>query len=152
MGELRNPSDGAIASAIYWAMQSPCAKSQRGAVAMEGGGGIGAIGYNAPALGKCDGTDACRRHCSKRCEHAEAACMRRLHHTGTRPVEIVHVKLVDGGLVHSGPPSCWQCSKAVVAHPQVTAVWLFHADGWRRYGDEEFHMLTLEHCGIDHVE
>jgi hypothetical protein len=56
--------------------------------------------------------------------------------------DMLHVKTVDGELVPSGGPSCVQCSKLALA-AGIAGVWLFHEDGWRRYGAVEFHELSL---------
>jgi hypothetical protein len=58
-------------------------------------------------------------------------------------VFLVHVKTVAGKLVVSGGPSCWQCSRMIVADTRVGGIWLFHEAGWRLYEPVEFHELTL---------
>jgi hypothetical protein len=45
-------------------------------------------------------------------------------------------------LVPSGGPSCAQCSKLALA-AGIVGVWLYHENGWRRYGAGEFHRLSL---------
>ncbi len=63
-------------------------------------------------------------------------------------LDMIHAKVVDGELVPSGGPSCWQCSKAILADGRIGGVWLFHNEGWRRYGATEFHRLTLKTCEL----
>jgi ribosome modulation factor len=62
--------------------------------------------------------------------------------------DMLHVKTVGGELVPSGDPSCWQCSRAILADKRIDGVWLFHADGWRRYNPIEFHEATLRARGL----
>jgi hypothetical protein len=62
-------------------------------------------------------------------------------------LEMLHVKVTEHGSVPSGPPSCWQCSRHIVA-AGIKYMWLFHDDGLRRYDALEFHELTLRHHGL----
>jgi hypothetical protein len=65
-------------------------------------------------------------------------------------LELVHVKTVEGRVVPSGEPSCWQCSKTIV-DVGLEAVWLYeNRDGtptptWNRYTADAFHDATLKH-------
>jgi len=147
----KDPPKFAIDAAVEAGSWSPCAKSKRGgAVWHRADGQVSlAAGHNEQPHGfKCDGSDECRSNCGKLCEHAEAAALRRFHGTGIGASDMLHAKVVDGELVASGPPSCWQCSRAILADRRIGGVWLFHEDGWRRYGATEFHRLTLETCGL----
>lgn len=146
----------ALGWAVEAARHSECAKSQRGAaVWAPGEREPRATGWNhQPGALECDGSAACRAACGKRCIHAEADALLRLAcpaRARTRPLpelHLIHVKVEDGQPVASGPPSCWQCSRTVLAHGAVVAMWLLHEDGLRRYSPAEFHRLTLENCGL----
>lgn len=134
-----------IAQAIGAAALSPCAKSKRG-VAIWRGDSTLVVRHNRPPPGfACDGGATCREHCGKLCVHAEQAAL--LHCTDAAGAEMLHIKVVDGRAVSSGPPSCWQCSRLILA-ARVSGVWLLHETGWRRYEPHEFHRLTLEQCGL----
>lgn len=131
--------------AVRKANDSPCCKSKRGIVLVSSSG-IEAVACNAPPEGfSCTGTDFCKKNCNKLCVHAEEAAL--LDHTGGGDLEMIHVKTVNGELVPSGNPSCWQCSRAIV-HAGVKGMWLYHADGWKRYTANEFHRLTLQNCDL----
>ncbi len=148
-----SPPPTAVAAAIDAAASPGCPASRRG-VAIFCKLGVVAVGRNARVSGPCDRDARCRLACAKICEHAEAAALRDLR---SRPVlvlvlklaswlglriEMLHVK-VDGQLVVSGPPSCWQCSRAIALDDLVSTMWLYHEAGWRRYDAAEFHRLTL---------
>lgn len=139
----------AIQAAIAAGKLSPCAKSKRG-VSIFGANVFGNIvvysqGHNAQPPGfACDGSDECRSACAELCEHAEAAALRRLDEDDTfGPLELLHIKVVDGEAVVSGGPSCSRCSTAILADGRIARVWLLHAEGWRCYGADEFHELSL---------
>ncbi len=137
---LSDPPQTVIDAAVEAGSRSPCAKSKRGvALWSRTDGTICALGENG-------------QNCGKLCEHAEAAAIRRLRHHPVRlrprSLDLLHTKVVDGALVPSGPPSCWQCSKAILADRRIDGVWLFHGDGWRRYTACEFHRLTLATCEL----
>ena len=110
-------------------------------------------GFNhPPAPFTCDGSTACREACGKVCVHAEADAL--LQATKGLPdpwfmggAEMLHVKVVNGREVPSGPPSCWQCSRLIL-ESGIAGMWLLHEEGFQRYTPEEFHRLTLEHCGL----
>lgn len=163
----------ALAAAMGEALLSPCAKSKRGAfiwqtpqvleesergrepyrayllAAIDAGSLDCARGHNAqPAPFSCNGFSRCRKNCGKLCVHAEQAALDRLDSTDySQNLQMLHVKMVDGLAVPSGPPSCWQCSRAILARG-IQSMWLLHEDGLRRYSAEEFHRLTLENCGL----
>lgn len=158
------PPDEIIRAAEIAAALSPCAKSKRGAVLFVPGGNpreIVATGHNAPPMSVgCDGSDACRASCSKRCVHAEAHA---LVHVRTMPrrvssrLDLVHVKIgPDGRLTASGGPSCWQCARDVF-DAAIGGVWLYEErlldrDGnghvWRRYTASEFWTATCLACEV----
>jgi len=163
------PPEYAIDTARRAALESPCQKSKRGValfnretadLIVRNGGMyrtmIAGTGFNGPPPGFiCDGSEACRADCGKFCVHAEVRGIRAagiLDDVGD--LELVHVKVVGGLVVDSGPPSCWQCSREVL-DVGLRGVWLFEqpvdrtaAPGWRYYTAHDFHCATLMHCGI----
>lgn len=150
-----NPPEDLVVLAVTRATKSPCAKSKRGVLIWSPlSGAVLALGHNAPPQPlTCNGSDACRANCNKLCEHAEMEALRTLVLPATaRGLELIHVKAVDGKLVASGGPSCWQCSRSIARDERIAWVWLYHVDGWRRYDPQEFHRLTLEANGIAAVE
>jgi deoxycytidylate deaminase len=175
------PPDFAIAGAVVAGRLSECAKSKRG-VAVFAAGSLLGLGYNAqPAPLACTGDARCRAACGKLCEHAEQVAIRdalvdQTLRLGKRcetlqGADLVHVKVVDAQLVAGGGPSCWQCSRLVLA-VQLDGVWLYEVpteaeyiawqgdpsrafrpvsfdppDGiWHYYTAEEFHRATLAEC------
>ena len=138
-----------LPQAAVVAVKSPCAKSKRGVLVFRSDGTVVGRGVNAqPAPFACDGSETCRASCAKLCEHAEQAALRdagRLHPQAV--LHMLHVKVVNGVAVPSGPPSCWQCSRAILA-AGISTVWLLHEDGVRGYSAEDFHRRTLEHEGL----
>lgn len=153
----------ALALATIVGADSPCAKSKRGAVIFCRHLGLLAVGNNHPPDGfRCDGSEACHANCNKLCEHAEADALAQLMQElqvrrdefamlgeviGEMRPEMLHVKVVDGKAVASGEPSCWQCSRHVINF-KMTAFWLLHEDGLRRYEPDEFHEHTLRNRGL----
>lgn len=148
------PPNEVVETAIDLANSSPCAKSKRGVVVWAPPGTLEQLlasgGHNSPPHPlTCDGSDECQASCGRLCEHAEMEALRDLLGlTHRSDLEMLHVKTVDGDLVPSGGPSCWQCSRSISRDQRIAAVWLFHEAGWRRYPTEEFHRLTLEVCGL----
>lgn len=137
-----------VARAVDWAKMSPCAKSKRGVVILQVDGTVAGCGFNHPPDGlRCTGDDACRAACGKICVHAEMMALRNAG-ASAGPLELVHVKVVDGELVPGGGPSCSPCARDLLDDGRVVAVWLFHVDGWRRYGLADFYALTIIECGL----
>lgn len=130
----------ALEIAIETARKSPCMKSKRGVVLWNPRGGTWTAYNSPPKPFKCEETDRCRRICGKVAVHAEARVLLQSHHTPD--MQMLHVKVVDGEAVPSGPPSCWQCSRLIV-ESGIRGVWLLHEDGLRFYTSVEFHDLTL---------
>jgi deoxycytidylate deaminase len=155
-----------VETAKGFANQSPCQKSKRGAVVFDpadpNAPPLG-VGYNGRPDGGCEGDETCRRDCGKICVHAEQRAIysalaaitpmpRRVRHPFST-LDILHVKTVDGVVVPGGPPSCWQCSKAIV-DTGIAGVWLYEHDAttapgsgvgdWIRYTATGFHDLTLK--------
>jgi deoxycytidylate deaminase len=141
----------ALDAAVVAARQSPCAKSQRGVVVFTRSHGVLGSGWNSPpAPFRCDGSPACRAACNKLAVHAEMAALHAIRRDGARSrgdLEMLHVKVTDGVPVPSGGPSCWQCSREVLASG-VRWFWLLHEDGLRRYAAEDFHAITLRTAGL----
>jgi deoxycytidylate deaminase len=139
----------ALRDAVYFANRSPCAKSKRGVVIFNESG-ICAAGYNAPPEPfVCTGDNDCRDACGKTCVHAEQAALLEYDGHGLRgQPQMLHVKTVDGVAVPSGPPSCWQCSKLILASGIVSGIWLLHEDGLRLYDPVTFHRMTLQYCSL----
>lgn len=135
-----------VALAVEAAGSSTC-RSQRGAVAFSGRENetreLVAVGFNQQPGGPCDGSERCKATCRREAVHAEQALILSgvdLALGGS--VEVIHVKAIDGALVVSGPPDCIECAK-LLRFAGVVAVWLYHADRWRRYPIEEFHRLSI---------
>lgn len=152
----------ALAQAISAAQQSPCAKTQRGAVlwrrASEGKQGLylGAGFNHPPKPFKCDGSVACRENCNKVCNHAEEDALlkvpTRVAARWSLPeCEMLHIEVVNGRAVSSGQPTCWQCSRKILA-VGLKAMWLFHKSGLKSYTPEEFHRLTLKNNQLPILE
>lgn len=141
--------DALIAATIAGQL-SPCQKSKRGVVIFHREEGVLGTGFNAqPGPFRCDGSEACRANCNKLCVHAEMAAL----HDAARQehslvgAEMLHIKVVDGLPVASGQPSCWQCSREVLAS-EIQWFWLLHDHGLERYSAEEFHEQTLRNLGL----
>lgn len=141
----------ALRAAIKVGATSPCQKSKRGVVLFTRQYGVCSEGRNHPLLDPCDGSAKCRARCSMQCVHAEQDAML----TSTlyaydghddypdTPIELLHVKVVNGEAVTSGPPSCPQCSKLILRSERIRKIWLLHKDGLRGYDPVEFHRLSL---------
>lgn len=138
-GRRLNPPFNVILDAVRASKLSPC-RSKRGAVVFRGDTVFtSGCNHQVPPL-TCDGSDACKATCRQTAVHAEQVA---LNGTGAhvRGCDLLHVKTVDGQLVPSGPPSCVQCSK-LAALSGIAGVWLYHAEGWKRYHVNEFHELS----------
>ena len=156
--------NGALKVAVEAARQSPCAKSNRGVIIWKRDWPPWVAEYffvtghnHPPEPMKCDGSEACRAACNKLCIHAETDALFNFGRWSEPEeeheqrlvdgFEMLHVKVVDGAAVPSGQPSCWQCSRDILA-VQLKAMWLLHEDGLRSYTPLEFHELTLRHHGL----
>lgn len=141
----------ALDRAIEAARKSPCQKSQRGVVVWREGWPQFSVGWNhQPAPFSCDGSEQCRANCAKLCVHAEAHALFGIIGSavsGPQQADMLHVKVVDGGAVPSGNPSCWQCSRHILS-TGIRRMWLLHKDGLQAYSAREFHELTLQKCGL----
>ena len=137
---LEQPPERMIDKAISEAMRSPC-RSQRGVVIFDEGSV--ARGHNRRVDPPCDGSAECKATCRVTAIHAEQAALLKAG-LMAKGRDMLHVKVVDGQLVPSGGPSCVACSKLIVA-AGIRYMWLFQADGWRRYEAPEFHRLSVAH-------
>lgn len=162
-----------VRDAVAEAARSPCAKSRRGAIVYEPGTGIiRGRGFNGPpAPLACTGSEFCKVHCGKLCEHAEGRAVRDAWHRDIgRRLDLVHVKTVAGALVAGGPPECWQCSRVILEVGFISRVWLYqtpesiHAtpddrlpsrvrglverDAWVAYSPHDFHWLTRRNARL----
>jgi hypothetical protein len=131
---------------------SPCAKSKRGVVVFHPCQPIHFYpsANHPPAPFICDGSPPCRAACRDVAVHAEAAAVLAALAAGVKLAEgweLLHVKVVDGRPVPSGPPSCVRCS-TLILEAGIRRVWLLHESGLKGYDAVEFHRLSLEHHGL----
>lgn len=139
----------ALNEAVKIAKNSKC-KSKRGVVIWNRTRGVISSGWNAPPLPfKCDGSRSCRENCSKTAIHAEQAALMGFiaSKVDIGNCEMIHVKIVDGKAVVSDKPSCWQCSKLILASG-LKAMWLYQKEGYIKYTPDEFHKQTLINCEL----
>jgi deoxycytidylate deaminase len=141
----------ALTHAVEYAKESKC-KSQRGVVIWHREKGLMSSGWNAPPRPYvCDSSETCRANCAKTAIHAEQAALIKaltLYDIDTiRECEMIHVKIVDGQAVTSEKPSCWQCSKLILAS-QLKSMWLYQAEGFVEYTPLDFHEKTLINCEL----
>lgn len=163
-----NPPQNVVDEAVRYARISDCQKSKRGVVIFDRSGEVVAHGFNGQPEGfNCSGSAKCRSSCSTIAIHAEIRALRRILMSESKnigPVDMLHVKVVDGELVAGGGPSCVQCSKEILDSGVVTRVWLFeevrclkqlcrkHSYDdksylpplWKCYDVVEFHELSLK--------
>jgi hypothetical protein len=66
---------------------------------------------------------------------------------GLHRMHMLHVKVVDQEAVPSGPPSCIDCSKAIL-EAGIKVMWLLHEDGLKGYPALDFHNLSLAYHGL----
>lgn len=139
----------ALQQAIERANLSNC-QSKRGVIIWHRKIGFIAGGYNAPPKPKiCNGSNACKANCSKTAVHAEQQAIINAFNL-TVPLsecEMIHVKTVDGKAVTSEKPSCWQCSKLILA-ARIRYMWLYQVEGLVRYTAADFHEKTLINCEL----
>jgi len=144
-----SPPEFAIQAAVREASDSSCQKSKRGVVIYRaedpGPGHVLSRGHNRlPDQFSCMGTEACRHTCNRACIHAEMDAIIRSRKSNLAGYEMLHIKVVDGQAVPSGPPSCWQCARYVY-HLQVDRFWLLHEDGWKAYDGSDFYLDSLSY-------
>lgn len=143
------PFREAVAAAIDAARASTCAKDQRGAAFWHHNYGCLTAASNGPPVPfACDGSEACRSACGKLAVHAEVRAMlgylRRAEGLAVRDMQVLHIRVVNGEPVTSGPPSCITCSRDML-EAGISWVWLWRESGWTAYGAAEFHALSLRH-------
>lgn len=134
----------ALKQAVIASQHSEC-RSKRGVVIWNRKSGTIFYGWNEiPLPFKCDGSEKCKANCSKTAVHAEQAALLRMigNEIPANKCEMLHVKSVDGKAVFSEKPSCWQCSKLILASG-INYMWLYQKEGLIRYTPEKFHKLTL---------
>lgn len=139
-GGGEQPPQHVVDFAVEVSQWSPC-RSKRGVVVFRGDDII-THGHNYKPRGfECDGSAECKATCRVEAVHAEQHALL-YRGSDARGADMLHVKTTNGALVPSGGPTCVQCSKLMVA-AGMAGMWLFHADGWRRYDIAEFHRLSL---------
>lgn len=112
----------------------------------------------------CDGSEACRRDCGRRCEHAERRAIGALvAHLRDYPsrLRMVHVKIGTNGRVVGGKgPCCVGCARAIL-DAGIGGIWLFEAPAgqphggpsgvWRYYTARAFYDVTMATAGVYQV-
>lgn len=141
----------ALKKAAEIACKSPC-RSKRGVVIWHRNYGYISGGYNEPlAPFICDGSDKCKNNCPKTAIHAEQRALMEIvklpNLFKTSECEMLHVKVVDGKAVFSEKPSCWQCSKLILASG-LKSMWLYQKEGLTEYSPLDFHQKTFENCDL----
>lgn len=172
MNEEQETLNRMVATCVQEAQLSPC-QSKRGAIVFDQRGVILSYGHNdQPLPFMCTGRDDCKKNCGKTAVHAEQAAILGLSTYYHGELSMMHVKAVDGYSEMpkaSGPPSCPECSKLILARgiefmyllADPTAellhgaevigetVGAFSGEGYghlqiRRYTAAAFHRLTAE--------
>lgn len=138
-----NPPNDMVAAAVRASLNSPC-RSKRG-VSIFTNYRLVTVGWNWKPGEACDQSDTCKATCGKLAVHAEQHALlgMELPLVCLEPVDMLHVKTVDGALVTSGHPSCVQCSKLILASKAIVGMWLYHDWGWNRYDPLAFHQLSV---------
>jgi hypothetical protein len=101
-----------IPRVIDEARRSLCAKDRRGAGVWHRNYDHLSLGNNSPpAPFRCDGSAACKAACGKLAVHAEERALLRYlsaagNGLGSTGMDVLHLRVVDGEPVTSGPPSC----------------------------------------------
>lgn len=145
---MSQPLFAAVEAAIMAARESPCQKSQRGAVLYHRTTNqILKAGFNSRPDMACDALCQPKQNfvptlkkmvpvgekvsrCSQMCLHAEQRAIRFALHAGARSLEsfdLIHVKVQQRELVMSGPPSCIFCAKEI-DDVGLGGVWLYELD------------------------
>lgn len=144
-------------AAMNEAEQSPCQKSQRGAVVFIGDRILGG-GFNTPEYPRTCEPKICLPICSFYTTHAERKALQNALARGydLTGASVFHIKLDkpffipgEGRVVRettSGDPSCDDCSGFMIRLSQqmpLKEFILFQSRGYIAYQIEEFHNLTL---------
>jgi deoxycytidylate deaminase len=111
-------------------------------------------GYNRHVGLGCTRDAVCKANCCDKAVHAEqVALMDALWnslHMLNKFTYALHAKTVNEALVPSGPPSCEECSKMLLASPlRIHGVYLYHEPGWVLYPMKQFHYLS-EQNAVNH--
>jgi len=139
-----------IPRVIDEARRSLCAKDRRGAGVWHRNYDHLSLGNNSPPSPfRCDGSDACKAACGKLAVHAEERALLRYlsaagNGLGSTGMDVLHLRVVDGEPVTSGPPSCITCSRTIL-EAKAARVWLWHEEGWAMYPADDFHVRSLAH-------
>lgn len=133
----------ALEAAVEAGRQSPCQKSKRGVVIFhEKMPHVIASAWNTPPEGfVCSGDETCQKYCGKLCVHAEIAALLKAG-PNAAGCDMLHVKVVNGEAVASGPPSCADCSKAII-EAKIVTMYLVHQNSLLGYDARNFHALSL---------
>lgn len=198
VGPSASPPEWAIEEALAAASHSPCQKRKVGISVyrclrgLPGGQELvidtNSSGYNGPPFtwnkdepdveGACDGSEACRRDCARRCVHAEVRAIDTIVEElrdRSHLLRLVHVKLDDAGKLKAcNGPSCIDCSKFIL-DCGIGGIWLLENPPrdpaeewsawyqgreperdpaparWRYYPAKEFHQATMVRLGIHQV-
>jgi deoxycytidylate deaminase len=153
----------ALEKAVEAGCKAQCMKSKRGVVIWVRETGDYVLGFNSPpdpfeCTGRGVGPNfakSCFGNCNKVAVHAEQAAIINAGKKGLftlagiifSPLEMLHVKVVDGKAIASGEPSCWQCSRLIL-DAGIKDMWLLHEDGLKKYSAYDFHKQTLENCNL----
>lgn len=190
-GKEAAPPEFALRMALTMARLGPCQKSRRGAalyrsvapdrwkhyaIPVAGAGAGAGAGFNGPPIlmtsaheqplwARCDGSEACRRDCRRRCMHAEARALLSLPLDDDRitasHLQMVHVKVppVGEGVLDAYPqgmptsgPSCIECSKLML-DAGIGGIWMLEGSPgiswtWRYYTTEECHRASVAASGV----
>lgn len=133
--------------AIEAAALSPC-QSKRGVVIWDDYGIVSTGFNNQPKPFICDGSDKCKKSCSRTAVHAEQAALLNGDRQRIRGAQMLHIKVLDGFPMHGGGPSCLACSKLILM-AGIRYMWLLHDAGWKRYETAEFNYQSS--TGTDHL-
>lgn len=124
-----------IPQVIDEARRSLCAKDRRGAGVWHRNYDHLSLGNNSPPT-------------PFRCDAEERALLRYLSAAGNglgrTGMDVLHLRVVDGEPVPSGPPSCITCSRTIL-EAKAARVWLWHEEGWTMYAADDFHVRSLAH-------
>lgn len=135
---------------------SSCFNDKRAAAMLSPDGELLSIAFNGPP-GEldCSRTTSCRAACARACMHAEARAIVAAPAESRRGADLVHVRLDTGPeswgtqlkVAASREPRCLDCARFVIEYG-IAAVWLHHADGWRRWPALEFFEATCRNVGV----
>jgi len=141
----------ALSKAVEAGALATCQKSLRGVVIFHPDQPRSVAVFNGPPEPfVCDGSADCRAGCNTVAVHAEERAILAALGAGYQlwaGWEMLHVKVVDGQAVASGPPSCVKCSRLIL-ESGLARMWLLHREGLVAYTAERFHELSLIHHNL----